>query len=573
MNNKTVLKQKIYSIENKDYEVYQSLIGEYEFGTYQLLINQIPKDPYAPPHTGIYRIRLAMGEELMTGAVKKIRIRETAFRDFFARRFYTESSNISKSRRGTGYSGVITLDRPGQVILERSSVVIDKSIIEVRFFIGLPANGRRINAKLAEEMIFEELPEIVSKSLLTENLDEDELLKHIEAAEDAEILRALLSDLNLVAIIANGSVLPRESGASDRPLENSSVVPFVSPERLQVEIELPHAGVVKGMGIPKGVTLIVGGGFHGKSTLLKAIEQGIYNHVPGDGREFCVSDYNTVKVRSYSGRYVEKTDISTFISNLPYQKDTTDFSTSNASGSTSQAASIIEAVELGATILLMDEDTCATNFMVRDWKMQKLVVKEDEPITAFIDKVRQLYEEKGVSTIIVSGGVGDYFTVSDTIIQMKSYVPHDVTNKARKLADNVAGERAHENANKAIHFKERFPDPVSINPYNNYGKKSIYAKERERFVFGNETVDLSDIDQLIELSQTKALAFSLDYLKIYADGKTSLKQILDKVMGQLAEKGLDIIFPNISGHFAWFRSFELGFALNRLRSLRVKQGL
>ena len=232
---------------------------------------------------------------------------------------------MTPGRRGTGYSGIITINQPGQAILERSCVVIDDEIIEVRCFLGLPASRRIINARVAEQMLTVELPEIVKQSLFGGNIDMGMLDRHIEAAEDADYLRAGLDELGLTAFIADGSILPRESGASDRPAPAESAVPFRSPESLRVEIVLPHSGPVTGMGIPMGVSLIAGGGYHGKSTLLNAIESGIYNHIPGDGRERCVSLPETVKVRSYSGRYIVKTDISPFIRNLPYLKDTTAF--------------------------------------------------------------------------------------------------------------------------------------------------------------------------------------------------------------------------------------------------------
>lgn len=188
------------------------------------------------------------------------------------------------------------------------------------------------------------------------------------------------------------------------------------------------------MGIPHGVTLFVGGGFHGKTTVLKALEVGIYNHIPMDGREFVVMDPNAVKIRSEDSRSVVCCDISAFIDNLPFKQDTTQFSTADASGSTSQAANIVEALEVGASTLLIDEDTCATNFMIRDWKMQQLVAKEKEPITPFISKVRALFHQHGVSSVLVIGGAGDYFSVADHVIMMDAYEPRDVTDQAKEIA-------------------------------------------------------------------------------------------------------------------------------------------
>lgn len=244
------------------------------------------------------------------------------------------------------------------------------------FFVGLPSSGRNITSSVAKEMLFEELPAIVSASLFLENLDSERIYRHVKTTEDAEYLRNSLSSKNLVAFIADGSILPRRSGVDERPLEPNNAIPFRSPDTMRFEFQLPNRGKITGMGIEKGITLIVGGGYHGKSTLLHALELGIYNHIPEDGREFCVSLPDSVKVRASNGRYVANVDISPFLQNMPFQMDTSCFSTENASGSTSQASSISESIEAGASAFYMDEDTCAANFMIRDRRMQELVSKQ-----------------------------------------------------------------------------------------------------------------------------------------------------------------------------------------------------
>jgi len=393
--------------------------------------------------------------------------------------------------------------------------------------------------------------------------------RHIKTAEDAEYVRSRLASLNLVVFIADNSILPRKSGVSDQPLDINRVFPFKSPESLRVEIDLPHSGKTKGMGIPKGITLIVGGGYHGKSTLLNAIEMGIYNHIPNDGREKCISDFSTIKIRAYNGRYIEKVDISAFINNLPLQKNTTQFSTDNASGSTSQAASIMEAIEVGTNVILMDEDTCATNFMIRDQKMQKLVEKDDEPITTFIDKAESLYSNKGISTILVSGGIGDYFDVSNIIIQMKNYNPIDVTGKAYEISRSTSNKRVYEGKEHPISINERVPVKNCINPYNYYNKKSVYSTEINRIHFGKNIIDLTDLEQLIELSQTKAIAGAILHINKYFDGKMPLKEMIHKLMCDIEKNGLDVLNNRASGYFAEFRGLELAFAINRLRALKI----
>ena len=571
MLNSDILRQKLAEVDGKDYAGYQSLLGSYDFGLFKLIIQQIPKDPYAPPHTGIYRIQVQRQDKRIVRLATASKIQKIASADFLARHFFDASRKTSKGIRGTGYSGMITINQPGQAILERNSVVITDDMIEIRCFVGLPAEGRNIISAIADSMLFNELTAIVGNSLLQENIDQQALKKHIEVAEDAEYLRKRLDSLGLIAFIADNAILPRESGSSDKPMSATSVIRFSAPDSLMKEVELPNSGKIKGMGIPRGITLITGGGYHGKSTLLDAIEVGIYDHIPGDGRELCVSNAQAVKIRAYSGRYVVKTDISPFIRNLPFQKDTLAFCTENASGSTSQAASIIEAIEVGAQVLLMDEDTCATNFMIRDSKMQQLVNKEDEPITTFIDKVKQLYLNRNISTVLVLGGVGDYFDVSDQVIQMINYRPLDMTLKAHKIADMFPEKRKVEDEAYPFQTRERIPQAESIDPLNEHGKFSIYAREVHRLNFGRQLIDLTDLEQLMELSQTKALGYAMVYAKKYADKKTPLRELVQRVLKDIDDNGIDVISDKISGHFAWFRALELAFALNRLRGFDVTQ--
>jgi predicted ABC-class ATPase len=569
MQSVQVLRDKLAGIDGKDYGACQSLKGEYAFPDFELLVTQIPKDPYAPPHTGIYRIRVDHGYLGITPELFGSKTAGIAYRDLLARRFSAKAVVVSKRGRGTGYSGVITLDTPAQAILDRSAVAFTRQGVEVRFFIGLPAKGRKINATLAQVMLFEELPAIVSGAL--HSLNPGEVQEHIHAAEDCERLRDQLESLGLIAFIADGAVLPRRSGASDQPLSEGDAVVFRSPESLRVSVDLPHAGTVTGLGIPRGVTLIVGGGYHGKSTLLHAIESGIYNHLPGDGRELCVADPGTVKVRAYSGRWVASVDISGFIDNLPLERDTRRFSTANASGSTSQAASIAEALEMDARVLLMDEDTCASNFMIRDRKMQELVGWEDEPITPYIERVRQLYEQRGVSSVLVLGGVGDYFEVADTVIQMLRYEPSDVTVAAKKIVQDSAEKRRREHPDNPRPAGVRFLHTDSIDPLNQYGKRSVYSTEPYRIHFGATAIDLTDVEQIVELSQTKAIAQAIEYLGKGSDGPEPIKDLIARCMRIVEEKGLDGLSPKVSGHFAQFRDIELACALNRLRTLRITQ--
>ena len=570
MRSSEQLRQQLTRLDGKDYGAYQSLTGGWSFPDYDLLIDRIPKDPYAPPSTGVYRIRIPREDVGFPDWMSEIRIKEVALRDFLARQFYKQSTDICKGRRGTGNSGIITISQPGQAILERTSIVVNDEFVEARICLGMPANGRKVKATVAEVMLFEELPEIIRLSLFADNLDPEHLEKHIRTAEDAEFLREKLNDLGLIAFIANGSVLPRESGVEQTPLIESNVVKFKSPESLSVRIDLPNAGTIAGMGIKSGVTLIVGGGFHGKSTLLETIELGIYNHIPGDGRELCVTVPEAVKVRAASGRSVVKTDISAFINNIPFREDSSTFTSTNASGSTSQAAFISESLEAGAEALLMDEDTCAMNFMIRDKRMQQLVAKKDEPITSFVDKVRQLHTEHKVSTILVMGGSGDYFSVADCIIQMVAFEPQDVTGKTIEIIKRFPTEREQEGESTLRSPQKRIPLNKGLEPRNEYGHLRVNAPDPKQLIFGAMKVDLQELEQLTEATQTKAIGRAILHVKSFMDGQRDTQQIIEMVRDLIVSDGLDVLDDRLTGDLAEFRGLEFAAVLNRMRGLVVK---
>jgi len=562
------LQQKLYSLHEKGYGAYQSLAGSWHFPSFDLHIDRAPKDPFAPPFSGVFRVSVPTAKAGFPDASFATRNAAIAFRDFLARRFHHACKRFSRGRRGTGNSGIITIAEPGQEILDRSSVKVDRDTIEARFFLGLPAHGRSIDARLAHTMIFSELPAIVESSLFASAGDLCALERHLHASEDADALRKKLSELGLVAFIADGSILPRASGIDPRPLQSDNAVPFSSPETLRIVIDLPHAGSVTGMRVPKGVTLLVGGGYHGKSTLLQAIESGIYNHIPGDGRELCVTVSTAVKIRASSGRSVTSTDISAFINHLPLARDTVAFSTTNASGSTSQAAFVAESLEAGAQVLLMDEDTSAANFMIRDGRMQQLVAREHEPITAFVDRVRQLYDELGVSTILVMGGSGDYFDVADCVIQLRDFRPEDVTASARNIVRTSPSRRAYEGSARLAQPRSRILHrlPVTADPQRHL---RISAPDVHQLILGKNVIDLSDVEQLKETAQTRAIGYALRHADKYVDGRTTLGEIIEKVMAEARD--LDVLDPRRTGHLASFRGLDLAAAINRIRGVDLRQ--
>ncbi|MBN1558267.1 MAG: ABC-ATPase domain-containing protein [Lentisphaerae bacterium] len=563
------LRALLRRLDGKGYPAYKDTRGAYRFETFELRIDHVQGDPFAAPSR--LRVRVPMRAAAFPESTRTPAIRCTALRDYLARAF-SAACDDARETLGSGKSGMLAMDRPGQEILARSSIAVSDAAVEARFVAGLPARGRRILGRQAERLLCDTLPPLVERALLYRNLQTDRLTAHLDTAEDAEALRGALAARRLVAFVADGAVLPRRSGIDDRPLEGRDVVPFQSPPSLRQEIELPHAGTVAGMGVPAGVTLIVGGGYHGKSTLLQALERGVYNHVPADGRERVAADPTAVKIRAEDGRPVEGVDIRPFINNLPGGGTPEAFRTANASGSTSQAANIMEALEAGARLLLLDEDTCATNLMIRDARMQALVEKNGEPITPFLDRVRTLADEAGVGTILVLGGSGDYFDVADTVIRMDTFVPRDVTREARAIAAaHPSGRRTEADLAWPDALVTRYPDPASLDPRKGRREVSIKARALRAVQYGTNEIDLAHVAQLVDEGQVRAIGKAMELARRrFMRPGTSMAEVVAAVMQAVADGGLDVLDDRPVGDYAAFRAYEFAAAVNRLRSLRCR---
>lgn len=566
MGDRTSLRQRLVALDGKGYKAYKALRGSYQFSQFELRIDYVQGDPFASPS----RLRVLVPQEQaqFPADLWETPGRAIALADFLTRQFHQKARQIA-SGQGSGKSGQIAIATPSQAILPRTAAKVDAATIEVRFYVGLPGFGRRIAGLQAAELLCDSLPELIQHCLFYGSLNAQAVQRHCNTAEDADSLRRQLAERDLVAFVADGAILPRRSGVDDRPLADG--LPFDSPPSLRVSLSCPHAGTVTGMGIPAGITLIVGGGYHGKSTLLRAIQAGVYNHVPDDGREQVVADAEAVKIRAEDGRSIAGVDISPFINHLPQGKSTQNFSTPNASGSTSQAASIIEAIEASTNLLLVDEDTSATNFMIRDRRMQALIAKTQEPITPFIDKIRQIYQELGISTILVMGGSGDYFDVADCVIAMESYRPQEVTTQAKAIAAQYATHRTPEGGDRFGQLQPRQIQPDSIDPSRGRRDVSLKVRGLDRLSLGREDIDLSAVEQLAETSQLEAIAAAIVYAQHhYINGQLPLQEALVRVMADIEQFGLDCLDDRLRGDFAWFRAQELAAAINRLRSLDVK---
>ncbi len=549
------LDSTLQRINGKGYGAYKSIKGEYRFRDFTLRVDHVQADPFAAPS----RLR-AVVPWAVAGLPDWARApepRARAARDFIARAF----------RRAARTDDALRIDAGAQTVLDRTAVLFTAEGVELRFTVSLPARGRTVLGHEARELLCRRLAGVVSASARFDALDAVALARHCDGVEDQVALRAALAEAGLVGFVADGARLARRSGVEDRPLEQA--IPWQGPASLRVTLRAPHAGPVTGTGIPRGVTVVVGGGFHGKSTLLRALEVGVYDHRPGDGREQVVADRAIVKIRAEDGRAVQAVDLSPFIDHLPYGLATRAFTTELASGSTSQAASLQEALELGAGALLLDEDTSATNFMIRDQRMQALVAKDEEPITPFVDRIRELWERLGVSTVLVMGGSGDYFEHADTVLQMHDYLPRDVTGRAREIARTHAGARRPESEQPLQRPRPRRLFAPSVDPRGRGGRPRIKGRGREALLFGAEEVDLGALAQLADPAQVRAIGALL--ARIPADAEGWLEDPAGFLAGRLEWPWEDIAaIP--AGDLARPRLAEVMAVLNRLRGARFAPG-
>lgn len=561
------LRALLDKIDRRGYPAYKETKGAYTFGKYVLSIDHVQGDPFASPSK--ISIWVPGREAGFPAVLYKEKHRRIALQDYLLRQFGRQVDAFSFQAKGSGKSGLMGVSRPGQEILERSACQVEEKTgdILIRMEAGFPANGRTVNAGELKKILFQYLPECVKKALFYQALRPEKLEENAFLADDQHALRQEMERRGLVVFVADGAILPRESGVSDRPMKNAVV--FQSPDSLAVTIQLPHKGSLRGMGIRQGVTMIAGGGYHGKSTLLAAIERGVYNHIPKDGREYVMTSDTAMKIRAEDGRSIKKVDISMFIKDLPNGKDTKAFYSEDASGSTSQAANVVEAMEAGTELLLIDEDTSATNFMIRDELMQRVVNRDKEPIIPFIDRVRELYEKQGISTILVAGSSGSYFHKADCIIQMDCYRPVDITEFAKREAEQFPASAV--------------PSPEYCQPsYERcvQGDRAVWSNDRlkmktlgrDGIAVLKDTIDLRYVEQLVDAEQLNTLGYLLKYAQLHLfDGKKTLQEVVEKLCGLIEEKGIGSVCESayLPCNLAMPRKQEIFACFNRYRGLRV----
>lgn len=563
MKTETQLKEAILKLDGRGYPAYKSLKGSYAFGDYVLTVEHVQGDPFAAPS----ELSVTVADPGFPAWMYAEPWEKTALQDHVLRGFGRALAGLDTGRAGSGKSGRLSVSRCTQEVLERTSCVLDKhnGALSVRFSLGLPARGRTILAAPLIRIVFSLLPPVIRSTLVYTNYSSAEkhaLEQAVRLSQDQHAIREALKEQHLVSFVADGAVLPRESGVSALPMRGAT--PFTAPESLRVTIETPNAGTLTGMGISEGITLIVGGGYHGKSTLLDALTLGVYDHIAGDGREYVITRDDAVRLRAEDGRAVHDEDISMFINTLPGGKDTTCFTTENASGSTSQAAAVTEALETGTGLLLMDEDTSATNFMIRDALMAEVIAPEDEPIQPYLSRIRSL-ARAGVSTILAAGSSGAYFKPADTIIQMQDYTPIDITQKAKAAADAFgAPEETEDGALNTPPVRVPLPNPALNNP-----RPKIKTTALDTLTLSREAVDVRCLEQLADSEQLAGvgalLCFAGEHL---IDGTRTTRDILDAIEARLDRDGIGALSRV---RCARPRRAELLGALSRMRSQRFNQ--
>lgn len=567
MQSAAELKQLLDRIDHRGYPAYKDTKGQYQFQGYVFSIDHVQGDPFASPSKVSVQVKgstAGFPEELYKG-----RHQRAALQDEMTRQFYRAIQKYAFRAKGSGKSGLISVSKCGQEVLERTACEINpkNGDVKLRFEVGFPANGRTINARELEKIVFGFLPECVEQSLFYKNCDKKRVRSIIDLAEDQQYIRDELEKNDLIAFVANGAILPRESGVSDKPMKGA--VRFQSPKEMEVTMKLPHKGEISGMGIRRGITLIVGGGYHGKSTLLKALELGVYNHIQGDGREYVITKDDAMKIRAEDGRSIKKTDISMFINDLPNGKDTRGFYTEDASGSTSQAANVIESMEAGASVMLIDEDTSATNFMIRDELMQRVIHRDMEPITPFIDRILELYQVYGISTVIVAGSSGAYFHIADTIIQMDRYEPKEITKLAKETAKDFPAMSGMENPAEKPVFIRCPRQGRGFKPNDRIKMKTL---GKEMVQLNRENIDLRYVEQLADTEQVSALGYCVRYAEKHLfQGKDTIQNVVDKLEEKICREGLSSLCESNASvaNLAMPRRQEIFACLNRYRGLNL----
>lgn len=535
------LKNLLKGIDGKGFKAYKDLLGDYEHTNFKLEILNIQGDPFASPtmfHMSLSLKKLGVRDEFYEMKFKRL-----AFEDFLLREIYSglENKNLTNE---------VFITKPQNEIIKRSAIAIKGDNLSIKYYFNLPAKGRNVLGEISYEKI-----KVLSETIYNfiKDFDLEKAKIHVELNETIELLREKLKKEKIKTFIGNGSILFRENGVGKL---------FVSPKTLEKEFHLKNGVSVKGMCIKEGVTVVTGGLFHGKSTLLTAIKNGVYNHIAGDGKEFVITDREAVNIVAEAGRTINGVDVSYFVNNNSKNEDMKNYYTENASGLLSQAASVIEAIELGASLLLVDEDSSVTNFMFRDKRLNEFFVEEDE-IKPFVNIVKELHGKLDISTIVTTSSIGDFFYEADEVLLLKDCEVLHITDKVKKYVNENVMEPAYLNTLK--YNKGRLNIQSVIEEYQ--GKKlKLKTNGTNTIALGRDEVSLSCENSIVDNGQLNFIGEIIKKIFSRAElHEKTLKEILEIYDQRIEAEGIEAVLGIKNGSLVYARKYEIASIINRIK--------
>lgn len=545
-----MIRSVLERINGRGYKSYKSLVGLSEVvDRVRVTVIKVQGDPFAPPSV----VKLEHNTNMPDWSLQA----PVATSDCILRRLRVLLKKFSMKGVGEGNSGVLSVPKLAPIMIRRSSLEVVKTgvgraRIVARVHVGLPSRGRRVVSGAAEELLLERLPKAFTSSV---SVGEDKLRRHVETWIEQEHIRARLEDMGLVSFVGDGSILPRRCGGCWEPLEDA--VPFESPPSLRVSVDLPTGRSITGMGIRRGLTVVSGPAYHGKTTLIEAVSAGVWNHIPGDGREYVITIRESFVVMSENGRRVTCVDLTPWLSEMPGASNLSCFTTSDASGATSVAATIQESIELGARLLIIDEDNVATNIIHRDYWLEELIGRKTLHTVA--DLAPGL-KRAGVSVIVVATGSSELLSRADHVIVMNEYKALDLTHKARQVT-------AKKDTSDGV-VEYRAPRGRRMTASMRLDKAKLRGRMLE--VRGaDELIDLRPLVQLEEETQLKTVVEAT--LRILAKGGVdTIGSECKDVEAKLARGGFrEVVGKEPGPSLSEARALDIGFLINRMPWLRV----
>ena len=566
MKDKVEFFQLLSEIDGKDVSEFSRIVGDFDFSRFVLKISRISSE--SDLSGVLFLVRVPQNVASFPQHLYSTPIRRTALEDLLTRRVAQTVERLARFDDAGVARRRLSIATPGQKILPRSSMVVSDDQVEARLYLQLPSRDGKILGAAAKEIFFDELPQVVNGALIYSNLDEGDVEQFVGLMEDADQIRQTLPTRGLISFVAEGSLLARSAGADTPDYSRDQGVTV--EDKLRVEMEVPNAQTIRGLGISTGITVILGDEYSGRVELMRAIAAGIYNHIPGDGREMVITMPDAVYVAADPGRSIQRVDISPFLARAP-QGDAKNFSTDRADPCASQMASTIESLEVGARALLFDESDSSLAFLARDERLGGIA--DGSSIVSLAARARQLADELGVSLVIGgAAGAASFVPVADTVLRIQDHRVTDITLEAKGW--NIPSVPPRGDATDFAHIMEktRWLVASSIDPSSGRLDLFIEAATVDKLGFGHVEVNLKGIAQLADRFQTQTIGLIMDYgRQRYMDEGRPIREILDLVDRDLSTEGLECLSRDLRGDLVRPRRYEIAAALNRLRTLRVSQ--